>query len=51
VLDIDGTPVSRPRALNASLGPDRIGQAVVLRVLRAGAVQAISVTVAARPAQ
>jgi hypothetical protein len=32
------------------LGPDRIGQQVVLRVLRAGAVQTISVTVAARPA-
>jgi len=50
VLDIDGTPVSRPRALTASLGPDRIGQAVILRVLRAGSVQAIGVTVAARPA-
>jgi S1-C subfamily serine protease len=50
VLDIDGTAVSRPRALTASLGPDRIGQQVVLRVLRAGAVQTISVTVAARPA-
>nr|WP_294522876.1 S1C family serine protease [uncultured Rhodopila sp.] len=50
VLDIDGAPVSRPRALTASLGPDRIGQAVVLRVLRAGAVQTIAVTVAARPA-
>ena len=50
VLDIDGTPVSRPRALTASMGPERIGQAVILRVLRAGAVQTISVTVAARPA-
>jgi S1-C subfamily serine protease len=50
VLDIDGTAVSRPRALTASLGPDRIGQAVALRVLRAGAVETIAVTVAARPA-
>jgi S1-C subfamily serine protease len=50
VLDIDGSPVSRPRALTASLGSDRIGQAVALRVLRAGAVQTIAVTVAARPA-
>jgi S1-C subfamily serine protease len=49
VLDIDGSGVSRPRALSALLGPDRIGQAAVLRVLRAGAVQAINVTVAARP--
>ncbi len=50
VLDIDGAPAGRPRALSASLGADRIGQAVALRVLRAGAVQAISVTIAARPA-
>jgi S1-C subfamily serine protease len=49
VLDIDGTPAGRPRALSASLGPDRIGQAVALRLLRAGAVQTISVTIAARP--
>jgi S1-C subfamily serine protease len=49
VLDIDGTPAARPRALTAALGPDRIGQAVALRVLRAGAVQTISVTIAARP--
>jgi S1-C subfamily serine protease len=50
VLDIDGAPAGRPRALMASLGADRIGQAVALLVLRAGAVRAISVTVAARPA-
>ena len=50
VLDIDGAPAGRPRALTASLGPDRIGQSVALRVLRAGAIQAISVTIAARPA-
>ena len=50
VLDIDGAPVGRPRALTASLGPDRIGQAVALRLLRAGAIQAINVTIAARPA-
>jgi S1-C subfamily serine protease len=50
VLDIDGSAVSRPRALSALLGPDRIGQIALLRVLRAGAVQAISVAIAARPA-
>jgi S1-C subfamily serine protease len=49
VLDIDGAAVSRPRALAALLGTDRIGQIAELRVLRAGAVQAISVTIAARP--
>jgi S1-C subfamily serine protease len=50
VLDIDQSPAVRPRALTASLGSDRIGQAVALRVLRAGAVQAISVIIEARPA-
>jgi len=49
VLDIDGAPAGRPRALTASLGPDRIGQSVALRLLRAGAVQTIAVTIAARP--
>jgi S1-C subfamily serine protease len=50
VLDLDGTEVNRPRALSILLSPDRIGQIAVLRVLRAGAVQAIDVTIAARPA-
>jgi S1-C subfamily serine protease len=50
VLDIDGAPLSRPRALTALMGPERIGQSVSLRVLRAGAVETISVTIAARPA-
>jgi S1-C subfamily serine protease len=50
VLDIDGDTVSRPRALSVILGADRIGQVAVLRVLRAGAVQTIDVTIAARPA-
>ncbi|HEY0184521.1 MAG TPA: S1C family serine protease [Rhodopila sp.] len=50
VLDIDGGAVDRPRALSALLSPDRIGQSAALRVLRAGAVQTIGVTIAARPA-
>jgi S1-C subfamily serine protease len=50
VLAIDGAPVSRPRALTATLGPERIGQDVVLLLLRAGTVHSISVIVAARPA-
>jgi S1-C subfamily serine protease len=50
VLDIDGAPAGRPRTLSASLGPDRIGQTIALRILRAGTVQAISVSISARPA-
>jgi S1-C subfamily serine protease len=49
VLDIDGAPAGRPRALTAALGPDRIGQAVALRILRAGGLLTISVTIAPRP--
>ena len=50
VLAIDGDAVSRLRALSALLGSDRIGQTAVLRILRAGVVQAINVIIAARPA-
>lgn len=50
VLDIDGALVSRPRALSASLSPDRIGQVAALRLLRAGAAHTVDVTIAARPA-
>ncbi len=49
VLDIDGAPAGRPRALTALLGSDRIGQGVALRVLRAGAAHTINVIIAARP--
>jgi S1-C subfamily serine protease len=49
VLTIDGQPVSRSRSLSAALGPDRIGQAITLRLLRAGVVQTLQATIAARP--
>ena len=50
LLDLDGTPLSRARALAAAMGPERIGSAVQVRLLRAGAVQTLSVVIAARPA-
>jgi len=50
LLDLDGTPVRRMRALAAALGPERIGQSVALRLLRAGALQALAVVIAPRPA-
>ncbi|HUB47244.1 MAG TPA: S1C family serine protease, partial [Acetobacteraceae bacterium] len=50
LLDLDGTPVRRMRALAAAMGPDQIGKSVALRLLRAGAVQTLAVTIAARPA-
>ncbi|HYZ25114.1 MAG TPA: S1C family serine protease [Rhodopila sp.] len=50
VLELDGNPVSRPRGLAHLLGGERIGQPVSLRVLRAGALQTMTVTVGTRPA-
>ena len=50
VLEMDGSPAPHPRALAAALGPDRIGQTVALRVLRAGTVVSLSAVIAARPA-
>ena len=46
LLDVDGNPARRARALAAALGPERIGQAVTLRLLRAGALHAVTATVA-----
>lgn len=51
VLDIDATPVGQLRTLFAELGAERIGQTVMLRVLRAGAIHTVGVTIAARPVQ
>ncbi len=51
VLDIDGHATRPNRQLAALLGPDRIGQTVAVRLLRAGAVQTVAVLVAARPAE
>lgn len=50
VLDIDGEPARPRRQLAALLGPERIGQTVAVRLLRAGAVQTVGVVVGARPA-
>lgn len=50
LLEIAGEPI-RPRAhFAAMLGADRIGQSVALRILRAGAVQELTIVIGARPA-
>lgn len=49
LLDLDGTPVRRVRALSAALGPEQIGRQVSLRLLRAGTLQTLAVVVAPRP--
>jgi len=51
VLEVDGTPVRRARSLAAALGPERIGQPVAVRLLRAGELRTLSVLITARPAR
>lgn len=50
LLAIAGTAVTTPRGVAAALGPETIGTAVALKVLRGGEVTTQTVTVAARPA-
>jgi S1-C subfamily serine protease len=50
MLDLNGAPLRRARALAAAMGPEQIGKSVTLRLLRAGVVQTLSVVIAARPA-
>jgi S1-C subfamily serine protease len=49
LLDLNGTPVRRVHALSAALGREQIGKSVLLRLLRAGALQTLTVVVAPRP--
>ncbi len=51
LLEVDGTPVRRARTLAAALGPERIGQPVAVRLLRAGELRALSLLITARPAR
>jgi serine protease Do len=50
LLELEGTAVTTPRNVAAALGPDTIGRAMTLKVLRGGAVTMPSITIAARPA-
>lgn len=49
LLEIDGAPARRGRGLAVLLGPEKVGQAVTLRMLRAGALHIVSAVVGARP--
>jgi S1-C subfamily serine protease len=51
VLALDGEPALRLRAIRGRLGADRVGQALPVRLMRAGAVQTLTLTVASRPAR
>lgn len=49
LLEIGGARVMTPRAVAARLGPETVGQTLVLKVLRGGSVASPSVTITARP--
>jgi S1-C subfamily serine protease len=51
LLAFDSVRVHRPRGLAALLGAERIGQVAELRIMRAGAVQTLTLTPAPRPAR
>ena len=49
ILEVDGRHTGRPRGLAASLGAERIGEPATLKLLRAGAVQMVTVVIGAHP--
>ena len=49
LVTIGGESVSRPAMVAQRLGPEAVGQSIVLRLLRAAKVLSLAVTVAARP--
>jgi S1-C subfamily serine protease len=49
ILEVDGRHTGRPRGLAAALGAERIGEPATLKLLRAGAVQLVSVVIGAHP--
>jgi S1-C subfamily serine protease len=51
LIAVDGAPASHPNAIARQFGPESIGKAVELRLVRAGAVLAVAATVTARPTE
>jgi len=51
ILEVDGRRTGRARGLATALTPDRIGQPATLKLLRAGEVRLVTVTIGARPAK
>jgi len=50
LLELEGVALTTPRNVSSVLGPDTIGRALTLKVLRGGEVTTRGVTIAARPA-
>ncbi len=51
VLEVDGVQTGRTRGLASALMPERIGQPVTLKVLRAGDIRLVTVIVGTQPAK
>ena len=51
ILEVDGRRTGRARGLATALAPERIGQPTTLKLLRAGEVHLVTVTIGARPAK
>jgi S1-C subfamily serine protease len=51
ILEVDGRRTGRTRGLAAALAAERIGQPATLKLLRAGEVHLVTVTIGARPAK
>jgi S1-C subfamily serine protease len=49
LLGLDGHPVAGPQELAPALEPERVGQAATVRLLRAGEVTEVTLTIGARP--
>lgn len=50
LIAVHGAPASHPSAIARQFGPESIGKAIELRLIRAGSLQVLSATVTARPA-
>jgi S1-C subfamily serine protease len=51
ILEVDGRRTGRARGLATALSPERVGQPATLKLLRAGQVHLVTVTIGARPAR
>lgn len=51
ILEVDGRRTGRARGLAAALAPESIGQAAALKLLRAGEVRIVTVTIGTQPAR
>jgi S1-C subfamily serine protease len=51
LLSLDGESVTSPAAIARRLGPEAVGQQIETRLIRAGAMQTLKITVRARPQQ